>query len=183
MDSKFVPGAVFPDFELPDHTHTMRKISEIQDGKPLIVFISRGKHCPREAQHLSLMARELQPWLPAAFANAVSISHNSVHDVGSHRIMVGAMWPFLSDEKNEVKNTLDIDEYTDQTHKPMVPHTLILAPERIIEKIYVGYYFWGRPSPYDLWQDLRALYQRLYPDFDPTLPDVRAAWEQRQAQS
>ena len=177
MKEAFVPGADFPDFELPDHNHNLRKLSDLQAGLPLIVFISRGKHCPREAQHLSLMARELQPWLGVAFTNAVTISHNSVHDVASHRIMVGATWPFLSDEKNEVMHTLGIQEYTDPVHNPMVPHTIILAPDLIIEKIYVGYWFWGRPSPYDLWQDLRTLNQHIYPDFDPTLPSVRADWE------
>ncbi|NDJ53385.1 MAG: redoxin domain-containing protein [Chloroflexi bacterium] len=177
MNPKFIPGATFPDFELPDHTHTMRKISDIQNGFPLVVFISRGKHCPRESQHLTTIARDFAPWAGVAYTNLVTISHNTVHDVASHRIMVGATWPFLSDENSDVKNTLDIDEYTDSTHKPMVPHTIILAPERVIEKIYVGYWYWGRPSPMDLWQDLRGLSQRIYADYDPTVPAVREAWQ------
>lgn len=183
MNPKFVPGATFPDFELPDHNHDMRKLSDIAAGQPLVVVISRGKHCPREAQHLSLLAREFEQWLPAAFTKCVTISHNTVHDVGSHRIMVGANWPFLSDENGEVKATLDIDEYTDQKNKPMVPFTFVLTPDMTIEKIYCGYYYWGRPSPYDLWQDLRAMYSRIYADFDPTVPEVRRDWEQKQANS
>lgn len=178
MDSKFVPGAAFPNFELPDQNHDMRKLSELQEGMPLVVFISRGKHCPRESQHLTTMAREFMPWAGVAFTNIVTITANNIHDAGSHRIMVGAKWPFLSDEKGEVKETLDIDEYTDQTHKPLVPYTVILAPGLIIEKIYCGYWYWGRPSPSDLWADLRELSKRIYPDFDPTTPEARAAWEQ-----
>jgi hypothetical protein len=30
MCSDIVPGAIFPDYELPDHTGTLRKISELQ---------------------------------------------------------------------------------------------------------------------------------------------------------
>jgi hypothetical protein len=30
-----VPGGIFPDYELPDHTGTMRKLSELQGDDPL----------------------------------------------------------------------------------------------------------------------------------------------------
>ena len=36
------------------------------------------------------------------------------------------------------------------------------------ERVYVGYWFWGRPSPYKLWDDLESVFRRLKPDFDPT---------------
>jgi hypothetical protein len=54
-----------------------------------------------------------------------------------------------------------------------VPHTLVLAPGLVIDKIYCGYWFWGRPSIYDLWSDLRDLHRRIKPDFDPLVPEVR----------
>ena len=38
----------------------------------------------------------------------------------------------------------------------MIPHTLVLKPGLVIHSIYNGYWFWGRPSVYDLWRDLRA---------------------------
>jgi hypothetical protein len=60
---------------------------------------------------------------------------------------------------------------------PPFPTLVILGPELVIEKIYVGYWFWGRPSVYDRWADLRELNARIRPDFDPTLPEARAAWE------
>jgi hypothetical protein len=77
----------------------------------------------------------------------------------------------------KVQSTLDIREYTDPHHNATVPHTIILAPGLVIDKVYVGYWFWGRPSIYDLWADLRDLHQRIKPDFDPTTPQARAAWE------
>ena len=33
----------------------------------------------------------------------------------------------------------------------MIPHTLVLKPGLVIHSIYNGYWFWGRPSFYDLW--------------------------------
>ena len=48
----------------------------------------------------------------------------------------------------------------------------------MIEKVYVGYWFWGRPSIYQLWTDLRRdAHARIKPDFDPTTPRRAAAWE------
>ena len=58
-----------------------------------------------------------------------------------------------------------------------MPHTVVLGPGLKVEKVYVGYWFWGRPSPEQLWTDLQELAQRTYADFDPTLPEVRARWE------
>ena len=59
----------------------------------------------------------------------------------------------------------------------MVPHTVILSSGLVIEKVYVGYWFWGRPSPGQLWIDLGEIHQRIKADFDPTLPEPRAEWE------
>jgi len=58
-----------------------------------------------------------------------------------------------------------------------VPHTLVLGPGLKIDKVYVGYWFWGRPTPYQLWEDLQDLLRRIKPDFDPTTAEARAAWE------
>jgi hypothetical protein len=54
---------------------------------------------------------------------------------------------------------------------------VIWSPGLKIEKVYIGYWFWGRPSIYDLWADLREIHRRIKPDDDPTTPEARAAWE------
>jgi hypothetical protein len=55
MRSDIVPGNTFPDYQLPDHTGTLRKLSELQGDDPLIVTLSRGHYCPKEHQrHLEL---------------------------------------------------------------------------------------------------------------------------------
>jgi len=55
MRSHIVPGGVFPDYELPDHTKTMQSLSELQGDDQLILTLARGHYCPKEhRQHLKL---------------------------------------------------------------------------------------------------------------------------------
>jgi hypothetical protein len=75
-----------------------------------------------------------------------------------------------------VQTAHDIREYTDPHHAATVPHALVLGPGLTIDKVYVGYWFWGRPTAYQLWDDLRDLSRRAKGDFDPTTADARAAW-------
>lgn len=42
MRPDMVPGAQFPDYELPDQAGSVRKLSEIQDGDPMCLMLSRG---------------------------------------------------------------------------------------------------------------------------------------------
>jgi peroxiredoxin len=180
MSQHLQPGATLPDFELPDHNGTKRRLSEIQGDDPMILMLGRGEHCPRERQHQREMIK-FHEWCAVAFTQLVTILPNDLHDVNRLRMSTGAYWPYLSDADLEVQRTLGIDEYTDPHHDATVPHTLVVGPGLVIDKVYVGYWFWGRPSPYQLWEDLQDLFRRIKPDFDPTLPDVRSAWETRQA--
>ena len=57
MRSDMVPGGIFPNYELPDHTGELRKLSELQGDDPLILTLARGHYCPKEhQQHLELAA-------------------------------------------------------------------------------------------------------------------------------
>jgi hypothetical protein len=91
---------------------------------------------------------------------------------------VGAHWPFLSDPAREIQKDLDIAEYTDSRHNPMIPHTIVLEPGLVIYKIYNGYWFFGRPTLEELRQDLRAVTQKCRPDWDITTTELKAAWQQ-----
>ncbi len=169
------PGMTLPDFVLPDQDGIPRSLSELQDGNPMVLMLGRGEHCPRERQHQREMLR-LHGWCAVAFTPLVTILPNDLHDVGRLRISTGAYWPYLSDGDLEVQETLGIREYTDPHHPATVPHTLLLAPGLVVDKVYVGYWFWGRPSNAQLWADLGELHRRIKPDFDPTTPEVRAWW-------
>ena len=98
------------------------------------------------------------------------------------KIATGAWWTFLSDADLTVQRALEIDEYTDVHHPATVPHTLVLGPGLVIDKVYCGYWFWGRPSVDQLWVDLQDLFRRTKADFDPTTTDAggRAAWAAQQ---
>lgn len=173
-------GTTLPDFELRDHAGTPTKLSDLQGGDPMVLFLGRGEHCPRERQHQRELIK-LHEWSAVAFTQMATILPNSLHDTNRLRISTGASWTYLADEDLVVQRTLDIREYTDTHHDATVPHTLVLAPGLVIDKVYVGYWFWGRPSPYQLWSDLGDLFGRIKPDFDPLTAEAKSAWEARNA--
>jgi peroxiredoxin len=176
MRSDIVPGGTFPDYELPDHTSTVRKLSEIQGRDPLILTLARGNYCPKEhRQHIELAAH--YPEILVSYTQIATIATDDHHTLQEFRASVGAQWPFLSDPGRIVQKDLDIQEYTDPEHDPMVPHTLVLKPGLVVHTVYNGYWFWGRPSFYDLWRDLRVAMSEIRPDWDLSTPGLRAAWD------
>ena len=176
MRADIVPGGTFPDYELPDHTKTQRKLSELQGSDPLVVLLSRGHYCPKEHQHhLELAAFQSQ--VAVAYTQMVTISTDEHHESQELRASTGAQWTFLSDPGRVVQKDLDIQEYTDPDHDPMIPHTLVLKPGLVIHSIYNGYWFWGRPSAEDLRRDLREVTREIRPDWDLSAPGLRAAWD------
>ena len=50
MRSDIIPGGAFPDYSLPDHTVTVRTLSELQGRHPMILMLARGHYCPKEHQ-------------------------------------------------------------------------------------------------------------------------------------
>jgi len=175
MRSDIVSGAKFPDYELPDQTGSPRKLSEIQGADPMIVVLSRGGFCPkdrRQAEGLVALYREME----VGYCRMVTISTDDQLATNEYRTGVGAHWPFLSDTERKVRDDLDIPEYTDTIHNPMIPHTIVLEPGMIIYKVYVGYWFFGRPTAEELRQDLRAVLLKCRPDWDISDPELRAAW-------
>jgi peroxiredoxin len=174
--SKINIGATLPDFELPDENGVPRRLSELQGDDVMVLMLGRGEHCPRERQHQRELLRFYE-WCSVAFTQLVTVLPNELHDVYKLKISTGAHWTYLADSELEVQAALDIREYTDPHHDANVPHTLILLPGLKIAKVYVGYWFWGRPSPYQLWLDLQEVFRELKADFDPTTPEAKAAWE------
>jgi len=47
MRSDIIPGGIFPDYALPDHTGDVRTLSELQGRDPLILTLARGHYCLR----------------------------------------------------------------------------------------------------------------------------------------
>ena len=177
MRSDIIPGTNFPDYELSDHGGKRRKLSELQGPDPMVLVLSRGGFCPKERrQHEGLV--QLHRELEVAYCRLVTITTDNIIETNEFRSGVGAHWPFLSDPRRVVQKDLDIAEYTDPLHNPMIPHTIVLQPRLVVYKVYNGYWFFGRPTIEDLRQDLRAILRKCRPDWDITTSDLTGAWQQ-----
>jgi peroxiredoxin len=170
------PGADFPDYELSDHEGNPRKLSELQGSIPMVLHLSRGSFCPREHRFLRGLV-DAYPEFRVAFTRIVVISVDNQLDINEFRDQLGAEFAFLSDPERSVQQDLGIQEYTDPVHDGMIPHTFVLEPGLRIYSLYNGYWYWGRPSLHELHVDLRAVMQELRPDFDPSAPGLREAWD------
>jgi len=176
MRRDIVPGAGFPDYELPDHRGKHRKLSELQGSDPLIVVLGRGGFCPKDRrQHEGLLV--LHREMEVGYCRLVTITTDNLLETNELRSGVGAHWPFLSDPARKIQKDLEIAEYTDPMHNPMIPHTIVLEPGLVVYKVYNGYWFFGRPTIEELRQDLRAVLQKCRPDWDITEPELKAEWE------
>jgi peroxiredoxin len=176
MRADIIPGATFPDYALTDHSGKHRNLSELQGADPMIVVLSRGGFCPkdrRQAEGLVQLHREME----VGYCRLVTISTDNLIATNEFRTGVDAHWTFLSDAGRVVQKDLDIAEYTDEINNPMIPHTIVLEPGLVIYKIYVGYWFFGRPTIEELRQDLRAVLKKCRPDWDISSPELKAAWK------
>src|SRR5205823_3054790 len=96
MRHDLVPGSIFPDYQLSDHTDKPRKLSELEGDDPLILTLSRGHYCPKEhQQHLELAS--FYPKIAVGYTQIPTISTDDHHTLQEFRASVGAQWTFLSD--------------------------------------------------------------------------------------
>ncbi len=173
------PSMPFPDYELPDQNGRRRRLSEMQGGDSMILVLSRGHFCPKDRrQHANLV--DMYPEIRVAYTKIVTISTDNLLELNEMRDGLGAGWPFLSDPGRTIQKDLDIAEYTDPRHDPMIPYTLVLEPGLRIYSMYNGYWYWGRPSNDDLRRDLREVTRRIRPDWDLGTPGLREKWDQGQ---
>jgi peroxiredoxin len=176
MRSDITEGSIFPDYELPDHTGVKRKLSFLQGRDPMVIMIGRGVWCPKDRMQLLELAH-FSKQCAVGFARLVTITTDNLIMSNDLRLGVGADWPFLHDEQRTIAKDLDIEEYTDTMNNPTIPHTFVLEPGLKIYKIYNGYWYWGRPSTAELHQDLRAITQKIRPDYKIDTPEMRAKWD------
>ena len=79
MRADIALGAVFPDYELTDHTGKHRKLSDLQGPDPMILVLSRGGFCPkdrRQAEGLVELHREME----VGYCRLVTISTDNLAD-------------------------------------------------------------------------------------------------------
>lgn len=170
-------GTTFPDYVLPDHTKTPRRLSDIQGDQLMVLVLTRGAFCPKDRQHMLELVR-FHPQFVVGYTQVITITTDDWHTTNNYRQQTSAPWPFLYDEDRIVQEGLGIKEYTDTAHDVMIPHTLVLGRKLQIEKVYNGYYYWGHPSMAELHGDLRKVAQRIYRDWDITEPALRRKWDE-----
>jgi len=158
----------FPDFKLPDHRKSPRRLSQFTepslldeklgfvDGYPLILVFGRGFFCPRDQQQMRQLV-QFQSERAVNYSKLVTVSTDPPTVQAAFRAGLGAEWPFLSDERREVIKRIDIlDETEGEYAYTAQPYTFVLRPDLTIHKIYNGWFFVGRPTLEELRLDLRA---------------------------
>ncbi|MGD9943935.1 MAG: redoxin domain-containing protein, partial [Burkholderiaceae bacterium] len=153
------------------------RLSALQgkDDLMLLVLI-RGFFCPKDREQLKALTA-FHPQLVVGSCHPVVITTDDWHTTNNLRQQLGAHYPFLYDEPKRVRDDLQILEYTDAEHKPMIPHTFLLGPGLSIHRVWNGYYYWGRPSLAELHAELRELTRAVRSDWDLSDPDLKRRWD------
>ena len=159
-------GTTFPDLDLPDHTGRARRLAELAGGDPLVVFTSRGWWCPKEQRFLRRLVA-LQDEFEVAYSRIVVLSVDPPEVQSAFRAGLGARFTFLSDHERRYLEQLGLRETTDTLHDPYLPAAFMLHPDLRVHSSYNGYWFWGRPTPQEIREDMRAITQAIRPDWDP----------------
>ena len=158
-------GDRFPDVELPDHTGRVRRLSELANGDPLVLFTSRGWWCPKEQRYLRELTR-LQDELEVAYARVAVVSTDPAEVQAAFRAGLGARFTFLSDHERVWLDALALRETTDTVHHPYRPAAFSLDADLRVHAAYNGYWYLGRPTHEELRQDLRRIAQQIRPDWE-----------------
>lgn len=174
-------GAQLPDYQLPDHDGVDRRLSELQGDNPMVLHLSRGGFDPKEHVFLRKLV-EASHEFKVGYTRLAVISPDGQLELNEFRDSVGADFPFLADPGRTVRDDLEIAEYTDPVHDPMIPHTFVLGPGLTVYTIYNGYWYWGRPTVEELHRDLREVLRQTRPDFDLSAPGLREAWDSGEAE-
>ena len=154
-------GNKFPNFELPDHTGTPQKLSQLLRGFPAVLIFSRGHYCPKDRRQLTNYVTYLQPELRVNYCKMITVSVDDQMTTNEVRDALGPDWPFLIDADRTLLHELQMVDTTDSIHGEVyIPYTFIIDRDRTIYKIYNGWWFLGRPTVEELRMDLRALLSR-----------------------
>jgi len=158
MRADLKAGNQFPNFELPDHTGTLRKLSQLLQGFPGVLIFSRGYFCPRDRRQHTNYVAQLQPELRVNYCKMITVSVDDRLTSNEVRNALVAEWSFLCEPDRRLLHELEMVDTTDSIHGEVyIPYTFILDRDRTIYKIYNGWWYLGRPTVEEIRMDLRAL--------------------------
>ena len=108
MRSDIVPGTIFPDYELSDHTGKRRKLSELQRQDPMILVLSRGSYCPKDRrQHEGLV--QLHRELEVGYCQLVTIGADNTRrrmNIGVDSVHTGLSSPTPRAKSKKISTSL-----------------------------------------------------------------------------
>ncbi len=85
---------------------------------------------------------DLQPELEVNYCKLVVVWTDNPASTHAARQELGAAFPFLCDHERKVIAELDIVDTTDASHPRIaIPYTFVLDAERVIHKIYNGWWY------------------------------------------
>jgi len=160
----FPPGATFPDLELPDHSGSLRRLSDLIAGDPAILHFYRGWWCPKEQAFLRRLVA-LQDELEVSYVRVISVSVDAPEVAAAFRAGAGARWTFLSDADRAWQARLGLRETTDTVNDPYAPAVFSLFADLTVHRAYDGYWFLGRPTAEQLRTDLREIQSQIRADW------------------
>ena len=132
----------------------------------MALVTSRGWWCPKEQRFLRGLVA-LQDEFEVAYSRIVVLSVDPPEVQSAFRAGLGARFTFLSDHERRYVEQLGLRETTDTVHDPYLPAAFMLHPDLRVHSSYNGYWFWGRPTPQEIREDMRAITQAIRPDWDP----------------
>jgi peroxiredoxin len=105
MRADLAPGGTSPDYELPDHTRTPRRYSELQGDDPLILHArAPATAAQRGTSSIWSLARSTTE-VTVAYTQIATISTDDHHTLQEFHASVGAQWTFLSNPERTVHGT------------------------------------------------------------------------------
>ena len=158
------PGTTFPDLELPDHSGSPRRLSDLVAGDPAVLQFYRGWWCPKEQAFMRRLVA-LQDELEVSYVRVISVSVDAPQVAAAFRAGAGARWTFLSDADRAWQQRLGLRETTDSVNDPYAPAVFTLLPDLTVHSAYDGYWFLGRPTMEQLRGDLRAMQSQIRADW------------------
>ncbi|KAI8851175.1 cold-shock DNA-binding domain protein [Chytridium lagenaria] len=164
------------DFELPDHTHTLVRLSELNGptvmdrrigfdqgndfGYPLILIFIRGFFCPKDQEQLRQIVKSWEE-LKVSYAKVAVVSVDPPLVNGAFRAGLGAEFTFFSDEGGMITRRLGLLDNTEGEYPGRSrPYTLVLDGKLKIKKSYDGWWFAGRPTIEELRKEIRNILSR-----------------------
>lgn len=167
MDARaLTAGDAFPELTLPDQDGHERRLSDLAGGDPLLLHTYRGWWCPKERAFARQLVA-LQDEIEVAYTRVVSVSVDPPAVAAAFRAGLDARWPFLSDETRSWLPRLGLREVSDTVHDPYLPTVWLLLPDLTVSRWWLGYWYWGRPTPDELRLALREATATVRPDWDP----------------